>query len=184
MKHLFMLTVALASVMVARAGETKHIDDVAGMLRVADASKLDGELDQLQNDTGIRAVLRFHEHLPAPEEDDAPGLYMRGLSTQLGLIENGVLAVYFADEKEWRVWIGNALAARFAGQQGSAEALTKSGAMHDAKEAWMEQVFAAAEKAWAEWNQIAHGLPRPEEKVRFDAQALVDGLKSKFMPQE
>lgn len=184
MKRFFVLLMALVSAVIVQATQADHIDDPTGMLRVADAMQLEGRLAQLQKDTGIRAVLRFHEHLPAPEEDNAPGVYMRGLSTQLGLIEDGVLAVYFADEKEWRVWIGNTLAARFAGREGTAAELTESGAMHDAKEAWMEQVFAAAEKAWAEWNKIAHGIPRPEEKVRFEAQALVAGLKARFAPQE
>lgn len=132
MKRFFALILVFVSAVFAQATQIKHLDDPAGILRAADAMQLEDKLTDLEKLTGVRAVLRFHEHAPSPEEDNAPGVYMRGLSKKLGLIEDGVLAVYFDDEKEWRVWIGNNLASRFAGREGTAEELTKSGAIHDA----------------------------------------------------
>jgi len=173
MKRFFALILVFTCAVLAQATQTNHLDDPTGILRAADATQLEDKLADLEKDTGVRAVLRFHEQSPSPEEDNAPGVYMRGLSKKLGLIEDGVLAVYFADEKEWRVWIGNNLASRFAGRAGTSEELTKSGAMHDAKEEWMEKVFAQAEAAWSQASEA-------EDKVRFEASAIVDGLREKF----
>lgn len=181
MKRFFILLLMFVG---AVAGRATQVDDPADLLPESEAAQLDHQLEQLQKDTGIRVVMQFHQQEPPPEEDNAPGVYMRGLSTKLGLIEDGVLAVYFADVNEWRVWIGNNLASRFAGRAGTAEELTKSGAMHDAKEAWLKQVFDMAQKKWGHTNVVMDLPPKARELVRFQALELIVGLREKCTPQK
>ena len=96
------------------------------------------------------------------------------------MLEGGVLVVYFADEGDWRVWIGDDLTARFVGRPGPAAEFTESGAMHEVKERWLAEVFAERDHAWAHWQQVAHATPRPEDRVGFTAKAMADGLMAKF----
>lgn len=68
-------------------------------------------MNELEQKAGVRMLIRYHEMEPSEEEDSEPGAFMRALSSQLGVLENGVLVVHFADVDEWRVWIGNQLTA-------------------------------------------------------------------------
>lgn len=105
---------------------------------------------------------------------------MRALSAKFGLLETGVLAVHFADEDDWRVWIGNSLTAQFVGKPGTAQEHTESGAMHAAKEAWFGMVFAEADKAW---SASSGEKPASHERVAFAAEAITDGLIAKLTTQ-
>ncbi len=84
---------------------------------------------------------------------------MRGLAEQLGTARDGALAVYFADDDEWRVWVGDALVGRFAGRTGTAAELTADGSMHEAKEAFLAAAQARAKEELAEQvRAAAHAL--------------------------
>lgn len=161
------------------ATDAKHIDDPAGMLPQARAAAVDTRLAKFERDTGIRILVEFHAHSPSDAEDSAPGAYMRALSTRLGTIETGALAVYFADEDDWRVWIGNNLTARFVGKPGTAEEHTKSGAMHDAKEAWFTEVLARAKNAA---KPVESGAGGSDDHVACATEAIADGLIAKLSP--
>lgn len=109
---------------------------------------------------------------------------MRTLAARLGTAQAGVLLVYFADVDEWRVWIGDALTPRFVGRPGTAEEFTRSGAMHDAKEAWLERVFTASEAAWVATKNAAPAdrPPVPAQRIALQAEGLLDGLMRKLTP--
>lgn len=157
----------------------RHISDSGSLVSEARSSVLESKLEQFERATGIRILFEFHPKSPTEAEDSAPSVYMRTLSAKLGVLESGVLAVYFADEDDWRVWIGDALTARFVGKPGTALEHTESGAMHDAKEAWLEEVFAKADLA----GKLESGeSPKLEARVAFAAEAIADGLIAKFPP--
>jgi hypothetical protein len=159
-----------------------HVDDTHGILSDRAAGALEGRLAQFEHDNHIRVLVELHAKSPGKAEDSQPGAYMRALARKRGVIGHGVLAVYFADEPDWRVWIGDDLAPKFAGRPGTAEELTKSGAMHDAKEAWLKDVLQHGERAWRQWNQVPLAKPKPSDKIGFEANAIVDGLDAKFAP--
>ncbi len=163
---------------------TNHLHDPANLVSgngefVRD---MEGRLNGLEQKAGIRMLIRYHTQEPPEAEDNEPGAFMRALSSQLGVLENGLLAVYFADVDEWRVWIGNELTSRFVGKEGTAAEFTASGAMHDAKEAWLTKVFSESEGVWNWWKATSKGKAKASDKVEFETIALSDGVERKFSP--
>jgi hypothetical protein len=132
---------------------------------------VESRLATFERDAKIKILMRGHARSPSEAEDNQPGAFMRALSAKLGVAQAGVLAVYFADVQEWRVWFGDDLAPRFVGKPGTAKEFTESGAMHDAKEAWLTEVFAKADKAFA-----ARSATEARVLAQFQAEALIDGL--------
>ena len=91
------------------AAMTSHIHDPANLVSGNDEfiREMEGRMNALEEKAGVRMLIRYHAQEPSEAEDSEPGKFMRALSSQLGVLEKGVLAVYFADVDEWRVWIGN-----------------------------------------------------------------------------
>ncbi|MBP9912406.1 MAG: hypothetical protein KBF26_03250 [Opitutaceae bacterium] len=149
------------------------------------AQGVEAKLATFEHTVGIKFLLEFHEKSPPADEDDKPGVYMRTLSAQRGTLDHGVLAVYFADEDDWRVWIGDALAPVFVGRPGTAQEFTASGAMHDAKEAFLTEVFAQSDAAFAARQKTAPADQPPArgERRALQVDALVDGFIRKLSPQ-
>ncbi len=136
------------------------------------------QLAQFRQAAGWTLLVRCSARSPAPEEDRVPGAYMQALATRLGVAEQGVLAVYFDDEAEWRLWIGTQRAPAFVGQPGTAEEFTRSGALHRAKEAFLATVQAAAESAAAARLKTAPAGrgPPPGWRRQDQTDALIAGL--------
>jgi len=143
--------------------------------------EIESRLTEFESKTAIRVLVRYHAKLPSDEEDSEPGAFMRKLSAQLGVLEDGILEVYFAEADEWRVWIGNELTSRFVGKSGTAVEFTASGAMHDAKEAWLEKVFSESQGIWKWWQATSKGEAKHSDKVEFETIALADGVEEKFL---
>jgi hypothetical protein len=154
-----------------------HLADPERMLPPDAAQSVGTRLTAFEETTGIRMLVQFHAKSPAAEEDKVPGAYMHALAARLGVAESGVLVVYFADDPDWRVWIGDALTARFAGKPGTVKELTDSGAIHDAKEALLAS---AREKAAAEFKYSP--APIPAQHLALQTGALIDALAGRLKP--
>ena len=177
---IFFLALLLSGPALRAADAATHLDD-PGQLLPADAAwakSLDAKLGAFERTAGIRVVVQIHLRAPAAEEDKEPGAYMRALATKLGVIKHGVLAVYFADDPDWRVWIGDELTPAFTGKAGTAKEFTESGAMHEAKEAFLKETFVKADAAFA-------ALPKgtPAQKLALQTDALVAGLIARLAPR-
>lgn len=177
-----------ASALAAAApNRTAHIDDTAHLLPPipGDLDVLEGRLADFESRTGIKILVEFHERSPSANEDKVPGAYMRTLSARLGVREHGVLLVYFGEDGDWRVWIGDDLTARFAGKPGTVKQLTASGAIHDVKEAMLESIRAKADVALATLQKNLPGdeLPSQAERARVQLDALLEALMAKFAPK-
>ncbi|MBE34032.1 MAG: hypothetical protein CMI16_00440 [Opitutaceae bacterium] len=66
------------------------------------------------------------------------------------------------------------------GKPGTASEFTASGAMHDAKEAWLEKVFSESQGIWRWWQTTSKGKAKPSDKIEFETIALSDGVEEKF----
>jgi hypothetical protein len=163
-----------------------HIDD-PGRLATADegwSSEMESRLAAFEAGAGIRIVLQFHPKSPPEAEDKLPGAYMRGLASGLGVIRGGVLVVFFADDPDWRVWVGDELTPRFVGKPGNAKQFTESGQMHNAKEAFLSAALAKADAAFAALQRAAPPgrPPDPGRHRDLQADALIEGLIAKLGP--
>jgi hypothetical protein len=156
------------------AKQLAHIDDPAEIATIDAgwASSTESKLERIESLSGIKVVLQFHAKAPSAQEDSVAGAYMKALSTSLGTAQKGVLIVYFADDPDWRIWVGDDLAARFAGKAGSAAELTANGGIHNAKEAYLDTSVAKADADF----KSAPGPSSVSRRIRMEADALLDNL--------
>jgi len=164
-----------------------YIDDPGRLLSSDPAWAKTGEskLAAFERTSGIRILVRFHSASPSAEEDRVPGLYMRTLAGKLGIERRGVLLVYFADEPDWRIWVGDELTAPFSGKPGTVTELTASGAIHDAKEAMLAAARARADEAFAALQKPAppDRPPAPARHLALQADALIEALMGRLVPR-
>ena len=164
-----------------------HLDDPGQLLsfepkwsKVCEAQLLDFE-----RTTGIKILVQFHLKSPSAEEDKKPGAYMHALAKKLGVDRAGVLAVYFNDDPDWRVWIGDDLTNVFTGRPGTVQELTASETIHNVKEAMLTAARAKAE-ADIERAQKSDPTGKPlttAQRLAFQADALLGALTSKLAPK-
>jgi cyclophilin family peptidyl-prolyl cis-trans isomerase len=166
-------------------GPTAHFDDPAALLPTEPprAKNFNFKLANLERATGLRIVVRLRAKSPTDAEDAQPGAFMRALAAKLGTADRGALAVYFADDDSWRVWIGDELAARFVGRAGTAAEFTKSGLMHEVKEAFLKQVETTGNDDYARQQKSSapDKQPSPRQKLKLQTDAMIDGLIPKLV---
>ncbi|HZZ20667.1 MAG TPA: hypothetical protein VFE25_14930 [Opitutaceae bacterium] len=185
---LLVLVVVLGAGNVSAAGNAPQltpnvVDESADVSQdTAWLGRLQASLGAIQSNEGIRVLVQFHAKSPPDNEDQHPGDYMRALSAKLGVIQQGILMVHFADDPDWRVWIGDGLTPKFVGKPGNAKEFTENGEMHDAKEAVLTTAMADAARKYALLNLPKMDAKTPASGVllRLQAGAIVDGLKAKF----
>lgn len=169
------------------AGPTAHFDDPAKVLPVDPprAKNFNFKLANFERSTGLKMVARILAQSPTAAEDAQPGAYMRALAAKLGTDRRGALAVYFADEKDWRVWIGDDSAAAFVGRPGTAAELTKSGAIHDQKEAFLQQAQATGDADFERQQKTSPPDRQlvPGQRVKLQTDAILDGLLMRLEPK-
>lgn len=164
---------------------TSHCDDAGGLI-ASESSWVKSCAERLtdyEHKTGIKILVQFHLKSPTEAEDAKPGAYMHTLARQLGVDRGGVLVVYFHDDPNWRMWIGDDLTNLFTGKTGTVQELTASEAIHHVKEALLT---AAQAKATAEIDRREKAAPEKKsltvaQRLVVQTDALLDGLKDKFL---
>jgi len=143
----------------------------------------DARLADYERKTGIKILVQFHAKSPTDAEDAKPGAYMHALARTLGVDRKGVLVVYFNDDPDWRVWIGDELTNIFTGKPGTVQELTASEAIHNVKEAMLT---AAHTKAEAEIDRAQKSAPDEKpltaaQRLAVQTDVLLDALTAKFI---
>ena len=168
-------------------GPTAHFDDPDKLLpsEPPRAKNFNFKLANLERATGLRMVTRLFAKSPSAEEDAKPGAYMRALATKLGVADRGVLVAYFADDEDWRVWIGDELTPKFVGRPGTAKEFTDNGAMHEVKEAFLKTALSAGDADYARQQQMSapDKRPPPAQRLKLQTDALLDSLIFKLEPK-
>jgi hypothetical protein len=110
---------------------------------------------------------------------------MRALAKKLGTARRGALVAYFADEQDWRVWIGEESAAAFLGRAATPADLAPEGALHRAKEAFFNAAAEAGDLEFARQQQAAppDKQPPPAQRLKLRTDALLDTLILKLEPK-
>jgi cyclophilin family peptidyl-prolyl cis-trans isomerase len=164
-----------------------HFHDADALLPIDPprAKNFNFKLANVERATGVRIVGRMFAKSPTAAEDEKPGAYMRALAEKAGTARRGALAVYFADEKDWRVWIGDELTPAFVGQPGTAAEFTRSGRMHEVKEAFLKAAHDQAEAEFArqQRNSSANQTLPPNQRLKLQTDAILDALIIKLEPR-
>jgi cyclophilin family peptidyl-prolyl cis-trans isomerase len=171
----------------AEPGPAAHFDDPEHLLPSDPprAKNFNYKLANFERATGLKIVARLMAKSPPPEEDAKPGVYMHALAEKLGVAQRGILVAYFADEDDWRVWIGDELTSRFVGRPGTVEELTRSKAIHETKEAFLKAAHDAGEADFAKQKASAPAdrQPPPGQRIKLHTDAILDALILKFESQ-
>lgn len=167
-------------------GPDAHFHDPGALLPAEPprAKYFNFKLANFERATGVKVVGRILPKSPAAAEDAQPGAYMRAFAQRLGVGRRGALAVYFADEDEWRVWIGDESTSAFVGRAGTAQELTESGAIHDVKEAFLKTAIATGNADFARQQKSAppDRPPPTGQRIKLQTDAVLDGLIMKLEP--
>jgi cyclophilin family peptidyl-prolyl cis-trans isomerase len=166
-------------------GPTAHFDDPDKLLPTDPprAKNFNFKLANFERFTGRRIVARVFAKSPSEAEDAQPGAFMRALAQKLGTDREGVLAVYFADEKDWRIWFGDAAVEIFLKHKPTSADLAPDGPLHHAKTAFIEAAIARGD-AFAK-QAIADGRPvNDAQHLKLTLDEVIDGLIMIFEPKK
>jgi hypothetical protein len=110
---------------------------------------------------------------------------MRALARQLGTEKSGAVLAYFADEKDWRVWLGDDAITAFLGRSTLPSDLANGAALHDAKDVYFAAAQAEADAMFARQQKSAppDQQPPPAQYLKLQTDALLDALISKLAPR-
>ena len=168
-------------------GPTAAFDDPQNLLPTEPprAKNFNYKLANVERATGLKIRARLFAQSPPAAADAAPGQFMRALARQLGTEHAGATVAYFADEKDWRVWIGDASTAAFLGRPATAADLGDDGAFHAAKDAFLAAAQAAGDQAYAAQKNSAPPAtpPPPAQQLKLQTDALLDALITKLEPK-
>jgi cyclophilin family peptidyl-prolyl cis-trans isomerase len=149
------------------------------------AKNFNFKLANFERTTGVRVVARLFSKSPTAAEDEKPGAYMKALAEKLGVARRGALAVYFADEKDWRVWLGDESTATFAGRTMTAKELQPDDVFHKVKTDFLERVEAQGNTDFEKQKKSAppDKQPLPAQRLKLQVDAMLDGLILKLEPK-
>jgi cyclophilin family peptidyl-prolyl cis-trans isomerase len=155
-------------------GPKAHFDDPDKLLPVDPprAANFNFKLGNFQRATGVQVFARVLAKSP-PYEDH----FTEELSKKLGLEENGVLAVYFADTDKWSLSLGRTTLAKLSGLEAHSPETTKSAA----KARFLDKFFTNSKKREAFYltqsaATLANSLQLPGQKIKISVDAVVDEL--------
>ncbi len=171
----------------AAPGPDAAFDDPSALLPATPprAKGFNFKLANFERATGLKIRARLFAKSPAAAEDAAPGQFMRALAKQLGTESAGATLAYFADEKDWRVWIGDASTSAFLGRPTALSDLADGAALHDAKDAFFAAAQTEADTALAQQKKSSapDKQPSPAQHLKLQTDALLDALIFKLEPR-
>lgn len=164
----------------ADIGPTAHFDDPDTLIptNVPRAKNFNFKLANFERATGRKIYGRVFAKSPPAADDAVPGAWMRALAEKLGTARDGVLVVHFADEDDWRMWIGDEAVPLFLGRPAAADDLGEGAALHKAKTAFVDAAVAEGNAEYA--TQLAAApaerKPPPAQRLKLQTDALLDRL--------
>jgi len=171
----------------AEPGPAAFFDDPSALIptEVPRAKNFNYKLANFAHTTGVRIMGRLFAKSPTEAEDTVPGAYMHALAEKLGVAKKGALAAYFADEKDWRIWLSDAAADTFLGHHATAADLAPEGPLHKIKTAFIDAATAEGDAAFARQQQAAPAdkPPPAAQHLKLQTDAVLDGLILKLEPK-
>ncbi len=132
------------------------------------------KLANLHRFTGLPLYVRVFEKRDPSDQDTRPGSLAKRHAEWFGVKDTGVVALYYADRREWALWIADALLPRF-----NPKGLT----LHNAKLTFVEAARARAEAALAAADASPAGQPVPEsQRIKFFVDEIIQGMMDDLLP--
>ena len=138
------------------------------------------KLGNFERTTGIPVRIRLFAKSPPEPEDNKAGVYMRKLARELGVSKSGVVIACFADQVDWRVWVGDDVTSRFLGRPASPADLVEDGAFHKVKEAILDGAAAQGDASFEELKKKGGAAATPERHLRLQLDPLVERVFEKL----
>lgn len=159
-------------------GPAAHFDDPAKVLptEVPRAKNFNYKLNNFQRATGRRLYARVYPSFTPTDAAKTPAPFTQQLAQSLGIHQSGVLAVYFADQDQWQVWVGDDLMPRFNPEHRKTM---------DVKNA----LYAAVKAKAAQYAELARKTRGPDKPLtpadlaKYSVDAMLDLLIFQFEPQ-
>ena len=148
------------------------------------AKTFDVKLANVERATGLKLYVRLFKQFVPDTPAQRPGNFAGALVRKLAIDPDCVLAVYFADIREWGLWIGEKHVTRFMGRAGTVAEFTRSGALHEAKQALLASAQAEADAliADAEGKAPAGQPVAASQKTKLLVDAVLDALILRLEP--
>jgi cyclophilin family peptidyl-prolyl cis-trans isomerase len=142
------------------------------------------KLANIERSTGVRIYARVFAKFTPAGPGDSPDAFTAALAHLLGLDDDGVLAVYFADSGKWSLSVGKSLTMRFAETAGK----TQNGAAQTPLEAGIRKFFTDSKLREAKYVAraqivLANFLQSPARRIKVSVDAVLDELFDKLVTQ-
>ena len=164
-------------------GKTAHFDDPDKVLPADPprARAFNIKLCNIERATGHKIYARIYATFAPRYPGDTPEALARSLAEALGLREDGILAVYFADRDRWVLEVGGSLA-RYFSRSSSFAVKGPDRALSEAEIADFLSDCRVREARYAEQSQriLATILQIPGQKAKISTDAILDGLLMKM----
>jgi cyclophilin family peptidyl-prolyl cis-trans isomerase len=161
-----------------------HFDDPENLLPAEPprARYFNFKLTNFERATGVKIFARVFSKFEPETPGQRPIDAVSELARQLGVRDDGILAVRFSDTGKWSLWIADRLIPTLLGGQVPADTAARESAIKDAKMAFVAAANAQGEQFIAEAAKAA----TPEkpltdaQKLKLHVDAMLDGLIEKF----
>lgn len=161
-----------------------HFDDPENLLPAEPprARSFNFKLTNFERATGVKIYARVFSKFEPETPGQRPIDAVSDLARQLGVRDEGILAVRFSDTGKWSLWIADRLIPTLLGGQVPAGAAARESEIKAAKMAFVAAVNTQGEQFIAEATKAA----TPEkpltdaQKLKLHVDAMLDGLIEKF----
>jgi cyclophilin family peptidyl-prolyl cis-trans isomerase len=160
-------------------GPRAHFDDPDKLLPADPprALNFNYKLANFERATGLQIYARVFAKFVPESVGQTPDAFADSLARSLGLEDNGVLAVYFADVGKWSLSIGKSMAEKFTKAAGPAQENSKNERLRIS----IDMFFTDSQRREARYTvQTATTLPNflqiPGQKLKISVDAILDEL--------
>jgi cyclophilin family peptidyl-prolyl cis-trans isomerase len=171
----------------AEPGPTAQFDDPDHLLPTEPPRALifQRKLANFERATGVKITMRLQAKFSPETAGQRPGAVAVSTAKKLGLGPDGILALYFADTDQWALWIGAQRINTFTGRPGTLAELMRDGVVQQAKQDLLAVAKSQAELFTAEAVKALppDKPPTPAQKIKYQVDAVLDGLIGKFEPK-
>jgi cyclophilin family peptidyl-prolyl cis-trans isomerase len=148
------------------------------------AKNFNFKLSNYDRATGRKVCARVYAKFAPEEIGQKAEAFAAALADRLGLDEDGVLAVYFADRDDWTLWLGERATSAFVGKAAPAKQLAEDGSLAKARQEFLGAARKLTGRYIAEAEEANPGQTiLRAQKIKFATDAVLDGLLLRLEPK-